>query len=485
MQDLKLAIVDIETTGGSSPYDRIIEIGIIRVEENRVVETFSTLINPERSLSPFITDLTGITNEELERAPTFSEVYQKIHELLQGCIFVAHNSRFDYGFIKNELKQMGVGYSAKNLCTVRLSRLLYPKYRRHNLDSVMERCNLTCTNRHRALGDARVVWDFLLHAQKKFSAKKFQKAITSLLKSGSLPPHVPSEIIERLPEGPGVYIFYGEEGSRLYVGKSINIKTRVKSHFMSDHASPKESKLTQQISHIEAIPTSGELGALLLESHLIKTYQPLYNRMSRLSRQLIALTHKMSDEYHSISTDYVTEIDPENLNSVFGVFRSHKQATRYVEERAKEFGLCPMILGLENTANLPAGRQGRCFSSQLGHCKGACIGKDSASDYNIRFLEAFNKRRLKLWPFSSPILIDESEGGESGQAFIVDKWCLIKSFTYTNASTTEFLPGDFKFDYDAYKILSAYLTPKNLKKVTIKPLQPSEMNNMLEYNYEN
>ena len=171
-----LAILDVETTGAAAPYDRIIEIGVVRVEKGKVVRKFETLINPEVTISPFIENLTGIKGKDLEGAPLFSEIKEELADLLDGCIFVAHNARFDYSFIKNEYKRIGIPYSAKQLCTVKLSRLLFPDHVHHNLDSIMQRFEIECARRHRALDDAIVVWEFLKKLKIGISKKKLQKA---------------------------------------------------------------------------------------------------------------------------------------------------------------------------------------------------------------------------------------------------------------------------------------------------------------------
>ncbi|PIZ64583.1 hypothetical protein CO051_01130 [Candidatus Roizmanbacteria bacterium CG_4_9_14_0_2_um_filter_39_13] len=140
------SFVDIETTGTSTRHDRIIEIGILRVENDKIVKKYNQLINPETHVSPFITQITGIIPDDLEDAPTFEIVKDEVYELLRDSIFVAHNVRFDHGFLKNEFKRFDMQFSMKQLCTVRLSRTLFPEHRHHNLDAIIERFNITCTN---------------------------------------------------------------------------------------------------------------------------------------------------------------------------------------------------------------------------------------------------------------------------------------------------------------------------------------------------
>ncbi|MDO8497925.1 MAG: exonuclease domain-containing protein [bacterium] len=277
----KLAFIDIETTGSSMLHDRIIEIGIIRVEDDQVSEVFETLINPQTYVSPFITELTGITSQEVEQAPPFEEIEAKVHNLLKDCTFVAHNVRFDYGFVKNEFKRLGRNFSSELMCTVRLSRKLFPHHTRHNLDAIIKRHDIQCENRHRALGDAKVIWEFYQKIRRKFNSKTLDKAFDWVMRKPSLPFLLNPEVLENIPESCGVYIFYGENDLPLYVGKSVNMKERVLTRLTNDHHSAKESSISAQLRRIEWIQTIGELGAHILESSKIKDLQPVYNRKIR------------------------------------------------------------------------------------------------------------------------------------------------------------------------------------------------------------
>src|SRR3954466_6575221 len=164
-----IAFVDLETTGTVATRDRITEIGIVRVEEGELVEEYSTLVNPECSIPEEIQALTGISNEMVRGAPTFSEIRREVFERLEDHLFVAHNARFDYGFLKQEFRRVEMPFSADVLCTVRLSRRLYPEAVGHGLDALIARHGLHDalvpgpgrTGRHSALGDARAIWRFV------------------------------------------------------------------------------------------------------------------------------------------------------------------------------------------------------------------------------------------------------------------------------------------------------------------------------------
>jgi len=450
-----LAILDVETTGATAPFDRIIEIGILRIENGKVVRTFETLLNPEVTLSPFIEDLTGIRSKDLLSAPTFEEIKNDVIEMLSDCIFVAHNARFDYSFIKNEFKRIGIPYSAKQLCTVKLSRMLFPEFPHHNLDSIMERFEIKCQRRHRALDDAKVVWDFLERLPTVAPLDKLQRAYDIVLKKPSLPPNLDKRQVEDLPEKSGVYLFYGKSEIPLYIGKSVNIKDRVLSHFLQDTESPRELEISQQVERIESIVTAGEFSALILESELIKKLQPLYNRKLRYQRQMTYIKkHETRDGYLSVSIK-TGEIQTSEMEEVLGIFKSQKSAKEYLSRLAKEHTLCEKLLGLQKIS-------GPCFSYHLGICKGACSNKENYQLFNARFIIAFSKTKLRSWPFDGPIIVKEGTE-ELVDAMVFDKWCYLgkySEFSYTDADTT------LLSDYDSYKLLSSFLkNPKNLQKI--------------------
>ncbi len=458
IEDKPLCFIDVETTGTNALNGRIIEIGILKVINGELVREYESLINPELRIDPFIESMTGINYEALENAPVFSTVKDEIYEMLADSIFVAHNVRFDYSFVRNEFKRQGVNFSSKHFDTIKLARFLYPGYARYNLDSIMERHGITNNARHRAFGDAKVLWDFFKLAKKNSPEKVFREALNFVLKKPSLPLNISAEKIDSLPESPGVYIFYGENGMPVYIGKSIDIKDRVLSHFSNDLHNSTDMKIAQTVKDIEVIVTAGELSALLLESTLIKKMKPVYNRMLRESRKMTVLVKKITGTGHySIDIKTIDEVETEQISDILGTFRSIKQAKDFLFEVSKEFKLCHKILGLEKG-------KGYCFNYQLGLCNGICKDEELTIKYNIRFDEAFHKRKVKKWNFESPILIRED--GEKSQLHLIDKWCYLGSIK-DESQGLEDLKKDYIFDYDTYRILNRYLTnPNNLKTVT-------------------
>jgi DNA polymerase-3 subunit epsilon len=172
-----LIFLDLETTGMTATHERITEIGLVEVANGEFVGSWSQLVNPRKSIPPFIQSLTGISDEMVEDAPTFEQLAPALYQRLAGKVLVAHNARFDYGFLRNEFARLGLSYRSRVLCTAKLSRKLFPEHRRHNLDSLIERYDLSCSARHRALGDAEVLWQFMQKLYAEVDAAAIDAAV--------------------------------------------------------------------------------------------------------------------------------------------------------------------------------------------------------------------------------------------------------------------------------------------------------------------
>ena len=454
LEDTSFAFVDIETTGGNAVHDRVIEIAVIVMEGNKITRKWSTLVNPERSLSHMITMITGLTGKDLVDAPTFSEVAQELLQILEGKVFVAHNARFDYGFIKNEFRRLEIAWSAKTLCTVRLSRALYPKFRSHSLDAVIERFGFPCENRHRALDDSKVCTDFWYRAQDERGLEQFEWAIEKLLKRPSLPSHLPAKSIDAAPEGTGIYIFYGKGKKPIYIGKSVDLRSRVLQHFSSDHQLRKDMEISQRVRHVEYRETVGELGALLLESQLIKQHLPLYNiKLRKLSTQCAIKISEGDDGFETVEYVRADAITPQEFDSLYGIFRGESQAKERMIELAEAYSLCSKILKLETV------RSGSCFGYHLKKCKGACTEEETALEHNLRLRMALSAFKHKSWPFKGKIGIKESRVfSEKAEIHLIDQWCYLGTYG-TEEELQEALEGEFElnFNLDNYRIISSFL----------------------------
>lgn len=460
-----LAIVDVETTGMWPHRDRVIEVGIVLINNGVVEDQYSQLINPHVFIPEVITGITGITATEVEMMPDFRDQAETIYQRLTGRVLVAHNVRFDYGFLKKEFERLGMKYRAKQLlCSARMSRALYPKAKGHSLQKIIERVGIKVERRHRALDDAKAVWEFFQHLEKTMEKEVLEKTKKTLIKSQSIPPLLGEQQLENLPHGPGVYLMYSEDGTLLYVGKSVDIRERVWSHFYDDLKLPKDFKIKTRVAKIEVKTTAGEVGALLLESRLIKELKPLLNSQLRQAQSMVvALKRENADGYTTIKYERKDKIDINDWNEIWGVYRSEAQAKTRMEKLTREFKLCGYLMGLE--------KRKPCFGHQLEQCQGACEGKEKAIKYNLRVQMALIKEKLMSWPFKGPIVIGE-ENEITGQRanHVFDQWCYLgDSFGFAQDGSFERLTPEerisdtsgvdtYVFDLDVYKILKRYLT---------------------------
>lgn len=448
LEHTTFAFLDIETTGGNSSHDRITEIGIRFWRAGEAVGEWQTLLNPGLRISPFIEQLTGISNAMVADAPSFASIADTLEEQLRDTVFVAHNARFDYGFIKSEYRRLGRLFSARVLCTVKLSRHLYPEFRRHNMDALIERHGLAQVQRHRAMGDVSAMLEFFTHALAEKGVAKMEEAIAALLQSPSIPSHLPLDTLRDLPRGPGVYRFYGENDVLLYVGKSINIAQRVASHFSGDHNTSRGLRISSSLRRVEYTETAGELGALLLELRQIKTLNPLFNRRSRAAKNLLSIELAPNDCGY-LQARLVREIEPHRLASYFGLFRSKRDAEQALSGIAAKNDLCNQLLGLEPE------RDGPCFQRALGRCKGACEGIEDVTLYNLRVQIAFHQLRLRTWPWKGPVAIVEYRGdGAQSDILVVYNWVHVTTVHDEQELYDLSLRGQsVTFDLDSYKLL--------------------------------
>lgn len=463
----RIAVIDLETTGTAATSDGITEIGILSIEGGVIVEAWSSLVNPEQSIPPEIQTLTGITNAMVRHAPRFSELAAEVRTRLEGHLFVAHNARFDYGFIKNAFRRIGVPFTAEVLCTVRLSRKFYPQYAQHNLDSLISRHQLlapalvdgeaeTCcadgfarrsdAGRHSALGDARLAWQFMQTILREHKVEDVMAATRSLLKMPSLPPQLDADSLKALPEGPGVYIFYGVNELPIYIGKSVNLRDRVRSHFSSDHRNANDVRLSMEIRRIEFEETAGEFGALLRESQLIKTSLPLRNLRLRRNSQMVFVN--LVDLNQPVAITRFADADLENTAGLFGPFAAKPRAKEMLTRLAAEHGLCWKAIGVQSI-------DGPCFARQIKRCHGYCVGVESLAQHNHRLALALAQYAFPAWPFDGPIAIRETHPDHGWQrAHVFHRW------RYYGSAKTEMemhelaeVESEVEFDGDIFRLL--------------------------------
>jgi len=416
-----LAFVDLETTGTTAAADAITEISVVRVAGDRdgsaspQVSEWSTLVNPGMPIPAEIQALTGITTAMVRNAPRFSQVADEVSARVAGALFVAHNARFDYGFLKHAFAREGRSFTARVLCTVRLSRRLFPEAASHSLDSVIARHNLRVSGRHRALGDARALWQFVQSIYRDLPAETIEAAARRVLRTPSLPQQLPPDILDSLPETPGVYLFYGLNALPLYIGKSTNLRERVGAHFSSDYRTVTDLRLSQEIQRIEFEETAGEVGALLRESVLVKTLLPAHNQALRRKAESGVL--ELPPTAGPPTYVPAATVEPAALAGRFGPFASRRQAREALRSLAAPHSLCWTALGLER-------RAGPCFARQLRRCGGVCVGAESPEAHHARLREALARHVIPRWPFRGLAAIREkSLLGDRTDLHVVRDWC--------------------------------------------------------------
>ncbi len=440
LNDLDLCIVDIETTGARSQ-GRIIEIGVLKIEKGKLTDQFHTLINPQQPIPPSITEFTGITDEDVRKAPIFEDIHRSLLAFLKGHVFVAHNVTFDYGFVRYEFDRLGVPFNPDRFCSVQLSRMLFPDQSKHDLSSIVERYGISLHHRHRALDDAMGVWEFFKVIQQEINEDRQHAVLSKILKSTKLLPGELAVKIDHLPYALGVYMFYDTNDVLLFVGKANDIRSKVWDQLINNA----KFANVERVAHVE---TQGKLGALLLESYLVKKHHPLLNRRSRPldGMTTISVTEDAAG-YKHLAVETFKSIQKEDLKQAYTVFRTKKHALKFLEGIAKKYRLDKSFLGLEPYV-----------SPDLSV---------KAVVHNMRLIEAISKHRKINWPFKEPIVIEENNALKTkGEVFIIDQWIIQQAIKYEAQARDILFETDGTFDFDTYRVLFNYL----LKNNTVKPL---------------
>ncbi len=464
--DRDLVCIDLETTGGNAAWHRIIEVGTVEVDRDGATREWSTLVNPGCRIPPTIEAFTGISDAMVEDAPPFEDVQRELLPRLRDRLFVAHNARFDYSFVRAELARLDVRWSAKTLCTVRLSRRLFPAERGHNLDAVMARHGLACSARHRALGDARVLGELLRVWRAEVEPRRLDAAVEAVLRETPLPPGLPPDLADELPDGAGVYRMYAGDGALLYVGKSRSLRNRVLEHFAPGPRAGNAQRLAEQVRRVTWTETAGELGALLAEARAVKLEQPLLNRRLRATGPVVTI--RLVPVAGSAARAELAELDAlddEDGRELFGLYRDRKSASRALEELARAHGLCRRVLGLERGAG--AAGTGSCFDFQLGRCRGACVGREPPALHDTRARLALAAQLLKPWPYRGRILVGERDWRGEQDWHVLAGWRYLG--TVREPADADGVARDAaSFDPDVYRILKRFLaTPRAARIVEL------------------
>jgi DNA polymerase III subunit epsilon len=409
----RYAIVDIETTGGMAKRDKIIEIAVVVHDGYAIVDQFSSLINPDRSIPYEITRITGIDNDMVTDAPRFYEVAKEFILITQGAIFVAHNVNFDYSFIREEFDRLGYTFSMRQLCTVKLSRKSFPGLRSYSLGNLINHFDIRVNARHRALDDAIATAQiFGMILTLKASSEDVSILINRGVKETKLPETISIERLQSLPESIGVYYFYDVYGTIIYVGKSINIRSRIMQHFAQINA--KSEKLMRLAHDIDYVETGSELIALLLESEEIKTLNPQINKAQKTKTYPFVLYSSKDDNGYlqlGIKKETSKGKVSEKTLSYYTSLAAGKSVLSFIRE---QYQLC------EEKIEVQGDKARRCIYYSMGECYGACIQEESSYDYNSR-AEMAEQHLTRLFDHDFIIITEGRSKDELGLVLIEDK----------------------------------------------------------------
>lgn len=392
------AIVDIETTGGNAQYGGITEIAIIlhngEAEEGR----FETLVNPRQHVPRYISALTGISDYMLADAPPFEAIADKIYNLLEGRVFVAHNVNFDYSFIYHHLLQCGYNWQAKKLCTVRYARRVMPGKFSYSLGNITRELDITISNRHRAGGDATATASLFEQLLRNDTGREH---LQDLLKGKNphsyLPMNVPEEQITNLPYCPGVYYFHDKTGKVIYVGKAKNLKYRVRSHFTNNNPNQRKQEFIRNICSITYQVCATELMAVVLEALEIKQRWPLYNRSQKRFEQVYGL--------------YTYEDQTGLIRLAVEKKRKHLPALHSFHRVEEGFSIGRKLVsmfGMEEQLVFAGSKMGACDAEYI-------------ANHNAKMLAAVNHLKTKLPAFGIVQNGTDEKGRPVQVGYLVDK----------------------------------------------------------------
>lgn len=396
-------IIDIETTGNGIKGNKITELSLFRHDGHKIVDEFTSLVNPQCPIPQFITGLTGIDDHMVRSAPIFQELAHTLLEMTEDCVFVAHSVNFDYGVIQEEFRQMGIDFKRKKLCTVRMSRKLIPGLGSYSLGKLCSAVQIPLVDRHRARGDAHAT---VLLFEKLLRLPGADPLIKTFLNSKSqeatLPPLLSKSVFDGIPQKPGIYYFKNQKGEIIYVGKAVNLKKRVVGHFYDKSA--REIQMCRETADIDFKLSGSELVALLMESAEIKRLFPLHNRaQKRTPKQYAIFAYQDRNGIQHLAYNPIKGV-PKPLKILY----SQTDCRAYLENLCKEYSLCPKYCHLQHTPSA-------CSHHEIKSCEGICREEESVESYNKKVERAMaHMEQLS----SRPKFIRE-QGRDAGEQAVV------------------------------------------------------------------
>jgi DNA polymerase III subunit epsilon len=436
-----IAFVDVETTGLSPSENRIAEIGVITVDGDRI-ERWTTLIKTSSRrevASSIVSEPSGP-----RYAPRFGDVAAELARRLSGRLLIAHNARFDHAFLRAEFDRVGISFHPEVLCTVMLSRKLYPQRAHHDLDSLVERHRLRADVRHRALPDADLVWQWWQAIRRQHSEDAIGNTIESLLAGPVLPPQLDASLIERLPEAPGAYVFHGEDNEPLLVGAAGNLKLHVRRYFRMDQATGKALEYAHRITNIHWRATGGMLGAQLHAASL----DGVLFATSKRKASAASFTWQFSpDAVPSVAVASVSDHDPFKVKESFGIFPSERTARNALVRLASKHRLCHCLLGVSQFA------KGGCPACPVDGPAANCMGRINRKKELMRVFAALRPLQLPRWPHRGPVGIRERS-----DVHVVDQWQFLGTAQCESELYGVLESKPRGFDRRVYQLLNRTLT---------------------------
>lgn len=393
------AVVDIETTGSHAAEHGITEIGIVVTDGEKVLDTYETLVNPQQSIPPFIQVLTGIDDEMVSMAPLFEEVAPRIFEILHDKVFVAHNVNFDYSFVQHHLRHAGFGFDTRKLCTVRLSRKVFPGLSGYSLSKLTAQLGISIENHHRAGADAQAACEILHRIIREDRTGQVMAMLKSKQHQQQLPPHLSEQLIEKIPTSPGVYYFHDAHGKVVYVGKANNLKKRVLGHFVGNDSGAKRQLFLGHIHQVTYQACGSELMAFILEHAEIRRLWPLFNYEHK--HAVTAFSLYVFEDVNGYLRLVVDE-KKKHLEPIY-TFNLLIEGQTMLRKLIQQFGLCPRMCFLDRT-------EGPFLPEEKG---------EKQETYNRRVLDAVSFLKNSLPTFAIMERSEVEVGAERTEACIL------------------------------------------------------------------
>lgn len=414
------------------------------LDPDGTVSKWASLVNPGQPIPAFIQGLTGITDEMVATAPPFSALAHEVRERLQGRLFVAHNARFDLGFLQAEFQRLGLSLETAHLCTVKLSRKLYPQHAKHNLDALVARHGLTVPARHRALADADVLRQFWQVLCRELGPETLMQAVDELTGKARWPTHLDPGLLARLPSGPGVFYFKDAAGAVVHVGKALKLRQGVLAALQSRTG---KRALAQEVFDLDWVETAGDLGSALIHAQGL--------RRLRQAAQDETCSWRLTSSASGHLVPQLTlmrDVPGFRFEHGHGLFGTRKDALQFLRELAGSAMLCRRTMGLED------GLEGQgCRAWSKGECSGVCVGREARGDHDARLLRLLSSWQLRAWPWAGPVA-----WREGATWHVLDNWCYLGTVRDLASASQLAASQGRVFDRGTYRILVGNLHDANV-----------------------